>query len=77
MTTLEKLGGLVREDIKLGTLYMILILATPGTRLSATARTDPALLKVQKEMALLIFRYLRHNRRDSTQANTVTDALLR
>ena len=76
VTTLEKLGGLVREDIKLGTLYMTLILATPGTRLSATARTDPALLKVQKEMALLIFRYLRHNRRDSTQANTALSQML-
>ena len=47
MPTLEQLGNLVREDMKLGTLYISLILATLGTRLSATAKTDPALLKVQ------------------------------
>ena len=76
LTTLEQLGDLVREDMNLGTLYISLILATLGTRLSATARNDPALLKVQQEMMLLIFRYLRHNQRDSTQANTALSQML-
>ena len=38
ISTLEKLGGIVQDDVKLGTLYITLILATPGAALSEKAR---------------------------------------
>ena len=36
--TLEAVGGLVKDDVKLGTLYCTLILATPGSSLSDASR---------------------------------------
>ena len=38
VSTLEKLGRIVQDDVKLGTLYIALILATPGAELSERAR---------------------------------------
>ena len=36
--TVNLLGNIVKDDVKLGTLFMILILATPGTCLSVEAQ---------------------------------------
>ena len=36
--TVTLLGNIVKDDVKLGTLFMILILATPGAGLSVQAR---------------------------------------
>ena len=38
LSTLEQLGSIVKDDVKLGTLYVTLILATPGAQLSHTAK---------------------------------------
>ena len=38
LSTLEQLGSIVKDDVKLGTLYVTLILATPGAHLSHTAK---------------------------------------
>ena len=36
--TLESVGSLVKDDVKMGTLYCTLILATPGAALSQASR---------------------------------------
>lgn len=77
LSTLEQLGSIVKDDVKLGTLYVTLVLATPGAQLSDTAKADPSLCLVQQEMSLLIFRYLKQKLGSSTEANTVTQALLK
>ena len=38
VSTMDKLGRIVQDDVKLGTLYITLILATPGAELSEKAR---------------------------------------
>ena len=38
LSTLEQLGSIVKDDVKLGTLYVTLVLATPGAQLSDTAK---------------------------------------
>ena len=38
LRTQEEVGGLVKDDVKLGTLYCTLILATPGAALSDASR---------------------------------------
>ena len=43
----------------------------------APSQADPSLCLVQQEMSLLIFRYLKQKLRSSTEANTVTQALLK
>ena len=39
--TLDSLGNIVRDDVKLGTLYMLLILATPGDSASQKIKQSP------------------------------------
>jgi len=75
--TLDHLGQTVKDDVKLGSLFSTLILATPGARLSSAARHDPALQMVQREISLLMFRYLRHKTGCSDLANTITNTLLK
>jgi len=77
IATLEHLGSLIKDDIRLGALYCTLILATPGPCLSKAAQSDPALHRVQKEMTLLIFRYLSHKMGDSHYAASTTSTLTR
>ena len=36
--TMETVGDIVRDDVKLGTLYITLVLATPGAELSQAAK---------------------------------------
>ena len=38
---LNSLGQIVRDDVKLGTLYMLLILATPGDSASQKIKQSP------------------------------------
>ena len=49
VTTLEQLGDLVREDVKLDTLYVSL--ASPGKQLSASTRTDPPCSRSRRDGA--------------------------
>lgn len=73
--TLDTVGNIIKDDIKLGTLYCTLILATPGLHLSKAARCDPSLHRVQREMTILIYRYLSHKLGNSHYASTTTSAL--
>ena len=38
--TLETVGSIIKDDVKLGTLYCILLLATPGQNLSQASLTN-------------------------------------
>ena len=88
------LGSIVLDDVKLGTLFMILIMATPGTVLSIQAQVisfrlergilltllypqaDPSLQKVQADISLLMYRYLKNKLADPDEASRVTNSLL-
>jgi hypothetical protein len=39
-TTMSTLGELVKEDVKLGTLFMFLVLMTPGNTTSSATRVS-------------------------------------
>ena len=75
--TLETVGSLIKDDVKLGTLYCTLILATPGINLSKAAQTSHALQKVQQEMSILIYRYLAHKFGNNHHASITTSALIK
>jgi len=75
--TIETVGSIIKDDIKLGTLYCTLLLATPGTNLSKAAQTNPALQKVQREMSILIYRYLSHKFGNSHYASNTASALIK
>ena len=44
--TVDLLGSIVLDDVKLGTLFMILIMATPGTALSIQAQVSSIILEL-------------------------------
>ena len=58
--TLDTLGNIVRDDVKLGTLYMLLILATPGESSSEDIKQSPLIESARYEIRLLLFRYLKN-----------------
>ena len=58
--TLDTLGNIVRDDVKLGTLYMLLILATPGQSASENLKQSPLIESARYEVRLLLYRYLKH-----------------
>ena len=91
--TVRLLGSIVNDDVKLGTLFMILVLATPGASLSVEAqvckyleninlhqtcycKADPCLKKVQADISLLVYRYLKNKLADPDEASRVTNSLL-
>eukprot|EP00090_Calanus_glacialis_P045837 TRINITY_DN8746_c0_g1_i1.p1 TRINITY_DN8746_c0_g1~~TRINITY_DN8746_c0_g1_i1.p1 ORF type:complete len:445 (+),score=140.52 TRINITY_DN8746_c0_g1_i1:23-1357(+) len=74
--TVTVLGSIVKDDVKLGTLFMILVLATPGAALSVEAQADPSLKKVQSDISLLMYRYLKNKLADPDEASRVTNSLL-
>ena len=95
-STLELVGRLIGDDVKLGTLYAVLVLSTPGMNLSQTARVStnqkmsfefvciivlfqnfPSIKRVQKQLTLLIYRYLTNKLKDSGKASDITITLLR
>jgi len=76
-TTVEELGRVVGSDQGLATLYTTLILATPGAHLSHTTKGDPMLKRVQNEMTLLIFRFLKKKLQSSEEAKSRTTLLLK
>ena len=91
---MEAIGEIVKDDGKLGTLYVTLVLATPGEELSQETRvyqkcarverikiclfqTNPELLKVQQEITLLLYRYLKAKYKDADTAYQRLNQLLR
>ena len=58
--TLDALGNIVRDDVKLSTLYMLLILASPGESASDNLKQSPLIERAQYEVRLLLYRYLKH-----------------
>ena len=58
--TLDALGNIVRDDVKLSTLYMLLILASPGESASESLKQSPLIERAQYEIRLLLYRYLKH-----------------
>eukprot|EP00092_Neocalanus_flemingeri_P036357 GFUD01039580.1.p1 GENE.GFUD01039580.1~~GFUD01039580.1.p1 ORF type:complete len:173 (+),score=26.98 GFUD01039580.1:103-621(+) len=77
LDTLKTTGKILKDDIKLGALYTILILSTPGANASDEAKTCKALIADQKSLGLLIFRYLKDSLQDSNLASHTTNNLLR
>jgi len=75
--TIETVGSIIKDDVKLGTLYCTLLLATPGPNLSKAAQTNPSLQKVQREMSILIYRYLAHKFGNSHYASNTASALIK
>jgi len=74
--TVDHLGQLVGEDVKLGSLFMILVLTTPGQTLSHQTKDDLSLRKIQFDILLLIYRYLKNKLGDTDQARQITDSLI-
>ena len=66
---LTRLGEMVKDDVKLGTLYLTLVLATPSSEASEETQANPLLETVQQEVRLLIFRYLRNKHNQSEASN--------
>ena len=58
--TLDTLGNIVRDDVKLGTLYMLLILATPGESSPEDIKQSPLIESARYEIRLLLYRYLKN-----------------
>ena len=52
--------NLVDNMVKLGTLYMLLILATPGQSASENLKQSPLIESARYEVRLLLYRYLKH-----------------
>jgi len=77
ISTLGLLGRLVGQDTKLGTLFCALVLLTPGSNLSQRARNDAILKKLQNDVALLIFRYLKKKTQSRDEANRIIGLLLK
>lgn len=65
-STLTCLGEMVKDDVKLGTLYITLVLATPSSEAKEQTKSNPRLLAVQQEVRLLIYRYLK-NKHENTE----------
>jgi len=72
--TLNTVGDIIGDDVKLGTLFCVMVLVSPG---SQVARRDPHLTLVQREMALFMFRYLQHKLGHSRSASNITTDLMR
>ena len=72
---LTRLGEIVKDDVKLGTLYLTLVLATPSSEASEETRSNPSLEAVQQEVRLLIHRYLSYKHSQST-AGTLYNNLM-
>jgi len=62
--TLLTLGNLVKDDIKLGTLYATLVLITPEDE-----KNNRFMASVQREINLLLYRYLRRKYGDYEKAS--------
>eukprot|EP00092_Neocalanus_flemingeri_P009419 GFUD01010133.1.p1 GENE.GFUD01010133.1~~GFUD01010133.1.p1 ORF type:complete len:492 (+),score=107.38 GFUD01010133.1:80-1555(+) len=75
--TMQTVGEIVKDDVNLGTLYITLVLATPGEGLSQEAKTNPSLLQVQQEITLLIYRYLKTKHNDADMASHTLNLLLK
>ena len=65
----------MKDDVKLGTLYLTLVLATPSSEASEETRSNPSLEAVQQEVRLLIHRYLSYKHSQST-AGTLYNNLM-
>lgn len=77
-TTLETLGQIVKDDIKLGTIYTRLVLATPGEEVSDDVKNNSFLLMAQQQVQLLLFKYLKHKHsEDIFRAQSEYDSLVR
>ena len=83
--TLMTLGNLVKDDVKLGTLYTTLVLITPKDEkviklwkhiLNSFTQNNILLADTQNGMKLLLYRYLKHKFKDSERANQVHSLLL-
>jgi len=74
--TLETVGGLIKDDLKMGAIFSTLILATPASYLSHSSKSNFSLKQVQNEISLLLFRYLRDKVGEADSASSITSRLL-
>jgi hypothetical protein len=90
---MQSVGDIVKDDVKLGTLYVTLVLATPGEEqshqtkvfnvnnfnilITTNSQTNPSLLQVQQEITLLIYRYLKTKYNDGDMASHTLNLLLK
>jgi len=68
---LSQLGRILRDDKKLQAIYHMLVMMTPSPSSSERTRKDPLLLKIQKDLQLLLYRYLCFQ--DETKTDSVTN----
>ena len=77
-TTLETLGQIVKDDLKLGTIFTRLVIATPGDEVSDDVKNNRLLLQAQQQIQMLLFKYLRHKHaEDIFRAQSEYDTLVR
>jgi len=58
--TLDTIGNIVRDDVKLGTLYLAITLLTPDGTISNDIKENPHIQFAKQELCLLMFRYLKN-----------------
>lgn len=59
--TLDHLGNIVKDDVKLGTIFVFLVLSTPGENLSDLTKNDPVLTNIRNDISELLYKYLQKN----------------
>jgi len=57
--TLDHLGNIVKDDVKLGTIFVFLVLSTPGENLSDLTKNDPVLTSIRNDLSGLLYKYLK------------------
>jgi len=58
--TLQTLGDIVKDDVKLGTIFSFLMMVSPSPDALLEIREHPSLINAQNSFQLLLFRYLHH-----------------
>ena len=58
--TLQTLGDIVKDDVKLGTIFSFLVMVSPSPEALLEIREHPSIIAAQNNFQLLLFRYLHH-----------------
>lgn len=77
LSTLRTFADAMKDDINLSTLFLTLLLSTPGQKLSEQTKEDPLLKKIQDSASLLLYRYLRNKYGNSDKAICMANNLFR
>jgi len=76
METLHELGNEIKDDNKLGSLYLYFVLVIPAPD-SKHLQADPTLQKLQSNISLMMYRYLKQKHKSEELASSKMNKLLR